>query len=79
MNPKEKKMMSDAGIPLHPELIASVASVASGAAAGAAVGLFSAAGLPGVIVGTILGAAGGAGIAAYVRLRAKRTRAGAHP
>lgn len=67
--------LREAGLPVHPERMALLVSVATGAAAGAALGVFGAMGLAGVIGGAIVGAVGGAGIAVYVQARSKRQRA----
>jgi hypothetical protein len=72
--PMDRREMREAGLPVHPDVAASLVSVASGAALGAAIGLFAGAGLPGVILGAIVGGAGGAGIAAYVGVHSKRER-----
>lgn len=60
------------GIPAHPDRTAIAVSIAAGALAGTAVGIFSFAGPLVVVIGGIIGAVAGAAIGGYVRQRSRR-------
>lgn len=65
----------ESGIPPHPERAATAVSVATGAVMGLATGFFASTGPIGMLIGAVIGAAAGGGIAKYVRVRSKRERA----
>jgi hypothetical protein len=75
MNYKQAQFERQSGLPAHPQRAATVASVLTGAVAGAAIGIFAFAGLIIVLVGAFIGALAGGAIGKYVRERSKRERA----
>jgi phage tail tape-measure protein len=72
MEHKPDELERESGIPAHPEGTAIAASVAAGAVAGIAVGIFSFAGPVAVAIGGLVGAVAGGAIAKVVRQRSKR-------
>lgn len=75
MNQNRNELERESGIPPHPDRTAMAASIAAGAVAGTAVGLFTFAGPVALVIGGLIGAVAGGAIAKYVRARSKRDRA----
>jgi uncharacterized membrane protein len=75
MNQNSDDLERKSGIPRHPDRGALAASIAAGAVAGAAVGLFTFAGPLALVVGGLVGAVAGIAIGKYVRERSKRQEA----
>ena len=69
-NPNE--LERESGLPPHPIRTAIAASMAAGALAGTAVGIFAFAGPLAVVGGGLIGAVAGLAIASFMRQRSKR-------
>jgi hypothetical protein len=72
MNRNPDELERKSGIPSHPERAAIATSIAAGALAGIAVGIFAFAGPIVVVSGGVIGGVAGGAIATLVRSRSKR-------
>lgn len=72
MNRNPDELERKSGIPIHPERTAIATSIAAGALAGTAVGIFSFAGPVAVVIGGLIGAVAGVVIAEIARARSRR-------
>lgn len=72
MNRNPDELERDSGIPAHPDRTAIAASIAAGAVAGTALGIFLFSGPIVVVIGGVIGAVAGGAIAEYVRERSRR-------
>ena len=72
MDQQPDDLERESGIPPHPIRTAIAASIAAGALAGTAVGIFAFAGPIAVVGGGLIGAIAGLAIATFMRQRTKR-------
>ena len=75
MNQNPDDLERKSGIPSHPDRGAITASIAAGAVAGSAVGLFTFAGPIAILIGGLVGAVAGGAIGQYARARSRRQEA----
>ena len=75
MNHNPDELERESGIPAHPNRTAMAASIAAGAVAGTALGIFLFSGPVVVVIGGLIGAVAGGVIAEYARERSRRQNA----